>query len=508
MSNNHPLYDAKTDDWKLMRDSYAGERVVKDASAAYLPFTPGHIADGVMTGNALALAAYGSYKQRAVYPDFIEVGVQTLIGILNAKEAQIDLPPQLEYLRKRATTNNETLSAVLRKIHEEQLICGRAGLLADLPANPNQLKPEQYISVYPAEKILNWDTGNFNNGQDTLNLVVLDETGFERQGNYQWVEKKKFRVLTLGGLSADSEMGTYQTTTMGDMSNDDNTEGFTTPVLSGTQLTKIPFVFVGAKDLDPEPDTPPLLGLARICMVIYRAEADYRQTLFMQGQDTLVVIGGVRTGSGDPTDVLRVGAGARVDIEMGGDAKYVGIGANGLPEQRLSLEHDRSLAAVRTGQLLAPGKMSMESGEALKTRVAAQTATLTSIAIASCAALEQLLRTMAQWQGGDPDAVKVTPNLDFTNIAIQGQDLVQLMTAKNLGFPLSYTSLFSIAKERGLTRNDFETEMALLEKDPPLLLKRAADLANPPQANNPVASAGGPAKSTQGVGAKSNKPKK
>lgn len=504
----HPLYDEKIEDWKLLRDSADGERSVKDAGAEYLPPTPGHVEDGYFELSKVGIAAYNAYKQRAVYPDFFEEGIKTLIGILNAKEAQIDLPPNLEYLRDKSTSNGETLGAVLRKVHQEQLITGRVGLLADLPKNPDQTNPQQYIAIYAAEKILNWDTGGFNAGLDTLNMVVLDESGYERSENYQWKKKDKFRILTLGGIGESTALGDYRAAVVENLSDEVEGTELVTPTLLGATLNRIPFVFVSAKDLSPDPDRPPLLGLARLCMTIYRGEADYRQTLFMQGQDTFVVIGGVRTSSGDPSETLRVGAGARVDIEMGGDAKYVGIGATGLPEQRMALETDRMLAAVRTGQLLAPGKMSMESGEALKTRVAAQTATLTSVAISSAAALEQLLKIMAKWQGGGEDQVKVTPNLDFTNVAIQGQDLVQLVTAKNLGYPLSHETLFEVAKERGLTRNTFEVEMERLLNDPPELIKRAAELAAPASGNNPTQQAGGPKKSTAGVGAKTNKPKK
>lgn len=508
IKSQHPQYASTLSDWKLLRDAYAGERTVKSEGQLYLPATPGQILDGLNLGNPVGLASYNAYVQRAVFPDMVEVGVNTLIGILNAKEPQITLPPQIEYLRKSATLKGESLNAVLRRIHLEQLITGRVGLLADLPTMPDQTSPKQYIALYGAEAIINWDAGEFNDGFSKLNMVVLDESGYERTDTFNWTLRTKHRVLTLGPLSENEPLGAYQTATVLDA---EDPTTFTSPMLAGKTLDEIPFVLASSKDLDYNVDLPPLLGLARLCMTIYRGEADYRQSLFLQGQDTLVVIGGVRTqvSPDDPTGqgALRVGAGARIDIEMGGDAKYVGIGATGLPEQRTAIENDRMLASVRTGQLLAPGKMSMESGEALKTRVAAQTATLTSVALASCAALERLLKMMAFWQGGDPEVVKVSPNLDFTNVAIQGQDLVQVITAKNLGFPLSYETLFNMAKERGLTRNSFEEEMKLIEADPKTLIERAAELSGSLAGNNPQEAAGGPKASVAGTGPKSNKPK-
>lgn len=514
IDSKHPEYTALESTWKLLRDSFEGEEKVKEEGIRYLPPTPGQVEDGVLLGGAKGTADYNAYKTRAVFPDFFTEGVATLVGILNAKDAQIDLPPDMEYLKEKAMLTGEGLQALLRKMHEQQLITGRVGILGDLPSAPSVGAPTMYIVPYQAEQILNWDDGSFNDGFDKLNLVVLDETGQRRTNDYEWTLTQKYRVLSLGPLEENSAIGTYnfmvkESDIGGADKPQDTAEVFVTPQIRGAASADIPFVFVGSKDLVRDPDRPPLLGLARICMTIYRGEADYRQTLFMQGQDTLVVIGGTR--GTNPEDGLRVGAGARIDVETSGDAKYVGIGANGLPEQRTALENDRSLAAVRTGQLLAPGKMSMESGEALKTRVAAQTATLTSVAITAATGLEQLLRIMAKWAGSDPNKVRVTPNLDFTNVAIQGQDIVQLQTAKSLGFPISAQSLFEVAKERGLTRNTFEQEIALIKAEPPELAavaKATAEAGKNLAGNNPTAAAGGPAKSTAGVGPKSNKPKK
>ena len=505
MSMTHPLYQKAQEDWQLLRDSYEGEGVVKEKATKYLPPTPGMVLDGMAEGKP-GMSAYKVYLSRAVYPDFFDVGISTLIGILNAKETAIELPKELEYLRSKAMLNGQGLKAVIRAIHEEQLVTGRVGLMAELPEFPDPANPQQYLNLYPAEAILNWDNGAFNDGFDKLNMVLLDESGYERKDDFSWQEVKKYRALTLGDLGENTPIGVYkQETSAGGTFGGE----MKTPVLRGASLDEIPFVFVGSKDICVNPDKPPTIGLARLCMTIYRGEADYRQTLFMQGQDTLVVVGGLRTNSltpGEGSD-LRVGAGARIDVELNGDAKYVGVSSTGLPEQRAALDADRTLASVKTGQLLAPGKMSMESGEALKTRIAAQTATLTSVALAAAAGLESILRIMAKWQGADATQVKVIPNLDFTNVAIAGQDIVQLTTAKNLGYPISYETLHAIGAERGLFKGTFEEEVARIEKDPSILTERAI-LLSAPQGNNPIEGAGGPKKTPEKAPVKSNKPTK
>lgn len=505
VNSTHPLYAQEKPLWTILRDCYKGQRAIKEKMHDYLMPTPGMVLDGYNEGRADAVAAYKNYLARANFPDFFTMGVQTLIGILNAKPAEIELPAELEYLRKEATLTKEGIQAVLRKIHEEQLITGRVGLLADLPQFPDQNKPQQYISVWQAEKILNWDDGSFNEGFNKLNLVVLDESGQRRVGDYGWQEEKQYRVLSLGQIGENEALGKYNATTFSGPAGE--TAGNTvTPILKGVELEEIPFVFCGPKDIAVDPDVPPLESLANLCISIYQSDADYRFTLFMQGQDTLVVTGGVRKTATDG-DTLRVGAGARIDVEIGGKAEYIGVGSDGLSEQRQAITDDKQLAAVRTGQLLQPGKMSMESGEALKTRVAGQTATLTSVATAAAGALEQLLRTMARWQGADPEKVRVKPNLDFTNVAIQGQDLVQLQTAKTLGFPLSSESLHQLAVDHGLTNRTYADEIALIKAEDPILRERAKEAAEAGKnlaGNNPQSAAGGSARSTKGKGEKSN----
>jgi hypothetical protein len=499
LASTHPLYEELKPDWDMLRDCYAGESVVKAAGHKYLPVTPGQVLDGYNLGAPAAVAAYTGYKARAVFPDFFEVGVRTLIGILNAKDPMIHLPAEMEFMRSRASLTGDTLAGVLRKIHAEQLIVGRAGIIADMQANASLGNDNHYLQVYPGERVLNWDDGSFNDGYGKLNMVVLDESGYERDNDFSWNQVKKYRVLTLGEIGENTPIGAYRS----GVSLGDREVSYLTPMYRGQVLDRIPFVFANATDISPEPARPPLLGLANLCMVIYRGEADYRNTLFLQGQDTLVVVGGLRQHNQD--DPLRIGAGARIDVEMGGDVKYAGIGPGGLPEQRLALESDRQLAAVRTGQLLAPGKMSMESGEALKTRVAAQTATLTSVAVSSAAALEEILRIVAIWKGLDPAEVTVVPNLDFTNIAMNGQDLVQMMTAKNLGAPLSYRTIHAMIRERGVTRASFEEELELLKQDPEELKAVAANAGNV-AGNNPLQAAGGPTKKPDIKDPVSNKP--
>jgi hypothetical protein len=370
----------------------------------------------------------------------------------------------------------EPLDVLLRRINEEQLVTGRLGLLVDLPANPDPANPMPYIALYVAEAGRNWDDGQIDNGDADLNLVVLDESGYRRK-DFDWVALTKYRVLDL--FRAGDNKAARSLATPVYRSGAFEVEGggtpnyvesdMETPMIRGKTLEEIPFVFVNSKDITSSPDEPPLMGLARLTLAIYRGEGDYRQNLFQQGQDTLVITGDRKkvadlneVGTDEP---LRTGAGSVIELEVGGTAEYIGVNSQGLAEQRNSLENDRARADAKSGSLATDSASTQESGKAKQTRIAAQTATLKQIALTGAAGLEWLLKAAARWIGADETQVKVTPNLEFGEITLVPKDIVDAMTAKSMGAPLSEESIHALATDMGLTKLDFKTEKQLADDE-------------------------------------------
>ena len=211
-----------------------------------------------------------------------------------------------------------------------------------------------------------------------------------------------------------------------------NRSGLYTPSISGREFNKIPFVFINPKDIDPAPEEPPLLDLSELALTIYRGEADYRQALFMQGQDTLVVKGAEQDGE------YTIGAESVITlVNPEADAKFIGVDSRGIEEMRLASQNDQNNAAQKGGQLLDSVSRERESGDALKIRVAAKTATLTEIALTGAFGLEEILKRGAIVLGANPDEVSVTPNLDFIDDTVTGQEILAQMQAKHTGAPIS-----------------------------------------------------------------------
>lgn len=435
----HPSYTEHLPDWVAMEDAYEGEERVKSKNDTYLPYTAAQRLDGMGAGQP-GLADYEAYKKRAVFPDYVTDAVETLVGMMHAKPGKIVVPPGMETIVAACTKDGMSAAGLLKVINELQLCPGRCGLLVDIDAATRL----PYIALYYANDIVNWYEENC-----VCNYVVLDETSIvlDKQTGV-WKTAARHRIC-------DASSGQYKSAVFeeGESFSEDK---FVTITLNGNSVNELAFVFVNARTVSPECDRAPLLGLARACYAIYRLEADYRQNLHMQGQDTLVVSD---ASTGEEAAPTRVGAGAKINVNIGGDAKYIGVDSRGLPEQRMAIQNDRESAQRRAGHFIASGKASQESGDALRTRLAALTATLNTVSQTGAEALEKALKFCAQFMGKDPNEVKVEPNTEYFDIQLLGQDLELYMRAISEGAPLSPESVHDMLKKRGVAKFDYATEV-------------------------------------------------
>lgn len=471
-NTTHPQWLKFSPLWEKMLDCFQGADHIKSLGTKYLPATPSMEYDGMKTGED-GRKRYEAYKQRSKFPEYVNDAVLQHGGTLHRKPAVIVMPDSMEPLRKSITNKGEGLDQLLRRINELQLRDGRLGLLVDLPAGETR-GTLPYVAVYEALAIRNWDDGEDTLGEKALNLVVLDESKYVmNHESKDWTWKVMYRNLELGSPNKDEPENSgvvyhqYMTDVIGtDDAAQETIHDEVTPMYNGKTMQAIPFVFCNAMDLVAEPDRPPLLTLANDALTIYQGEADYRQALFMQGQDTLIVRGGIQNNDQvDDKAPVRVGAGARIDVTPEGDAKYIGVSGQGLAEQRKALETDHKDAQSRSGSLTSAESASQESGDALRIRTTTKTASLVGIAHTGAAALEQVLKYIAEWMGANPDEVSVVPNVDFSKTMMLGQDFVQIITAKNQGAPISAQSIHSWLEDNSMTTMSFEAEMEQIKKE-------------------------------------------
>ena len=478
VDNKHPAFAARIPDWEQMSHCYAGERAIKEQRTRYLPPSDGMRIDGIdKAGPDGGKDAYDDYLKRAVFPDFVKEGIEAMVGIMHREKARIEVPEKMKPILDKFSANGEDVWMFMRRMNEWQLLWGRAGLLVDVPSGEAVNTALPYCGLYSAPRIINWDDGIRIQGRQRLEFVVLDESDNERTGSFEWEFKNRYRVCAMsdsmiGGKadeqdqSAPTAGGVYQTAKVEGPKNDLVDSTFMRPSLGGKTLETIPFIFVNTKDLVSSPDDPPLLGLSNICLAIYRGEADYRQNLHMQGQDTFVIIGA----DNDPK--TRLGAGARVSLPRDGDAKFVGVRSEGLEAQQKCIADDRSHAGELTTRLFDSTGTSYQSGEALRIRVSAKTATLRTIAETGAAAIKQALQIMARWMGvseAEIEKIVVEPNTDFADTSAASRTSLELAQAAQMGFPLSQKSMHRFAVQQGLTVLTFEQEMEEIGKQEPVI---------------------------------------
>lgn len=468
-SEAHPEYNEMFEHWEQLSDCYDGSHAVKDQREKYLPATTGMRLDGLTPGQK-GHGVYEGYLKRAVFPEFVKNATHAMVGLMNSKPPKISLPEAMEPMRENATIHGETLEQLYRRTVVQQWVKGRVGYLVELPngGGPNDLP---YIATYEAETILNWDDGERSIGRRVLNLVMLDESGYERDG-FDWVWKKRTRYLILGDMGNNESDGVYRFAVTEDGNRPVEGDFQIASHAAGGSLDQIPFVFINSRDLLSDPDKPPLLSLSNLDLTVYRGEADYRQALFEQAQDTLVVVGD-SLGGNDPEDdgsPRRIGSGAAIELSEGGEAYFIGPDSQGLPEMRKAIENDRARADALSGRLRDNRSAQKESAEALKIRASAETATLYDVALTAAAGLQKALRIQAKWIGmsdAEVEEVVVEPNLEFTEAEDTPEKLVQLNRARKEGFPISKASLHRYAQERNYTEMSFLDEQELIEEEAP-----------------------------------------
>ena len=433
VKERHPDLGIVIHDYEECRDAVDGSTTVKGKGVQYLPMPSG------FNGSSSPVAMYESYKLRAQFPDLLAPTIQGMLGIIHHGEAQIEGLEEgspLEGMWEKATPDGLPLESLHRKITEEILTVGRVALLADLPPEGGDLP---WVATYAAETLINWS--------ESRNFFVLEE-GYRVRSGYTWDAKLRYRVLEIVDDTYQVEVldeDGSPITEFADVENQDVEEGVATSVVvpqvrGGGTLEEIPLVVAGSRDLSLTPDQIPMIGVTRAAFAIYRLDADYRHQLFMSGQETLFYIGLAKE------DVPEyVGAGVGIAIPEGGDAKYVGPSGSGIAAHKEAIADERANAAEAGSRMFAVGdKKSAESGEALRIRARAGSATLVSVAQTSAAALESVLRHCARMVGQDPEEIIVKPNLNFLDTDMspdEANKMVELWMNKVISYETLYANL-------------------------------------------------------------------
>jgi len=439
VSTKHPQYEANIFAWRQVRDCVEGEAQVKRRDTVYLPMPSGMLnakkAPSVQntTSSSSALTqrnreidqdlnpnyhsnpAFMAYKTRAQLPDITAFSLRGLIGVALRKDATIELPD-----------NHNYLEGMIEDLYgfsiSEVLQTGRLGYLVDIAEDGNFK-----ILPYEAESIINWreETKKDVEGTNTATtMVVLEEYVPKPDDPFASELTMQYRVLEL-------KDGVYTSTLY-------NADGdiipvkvgevlmeSITPMYKGKTLNKIPFFFAGSTNTNPTPNVIPLGSISSVAIQIYMKTADLSQSEFLSCNPTLVLTGVSKDDA--PTIVGSTVAICLPDPEM--NAFYTTTDTAALQHVMSHIKDLFEQAVAYGANLLGGTAKSVESGEALRLRQSAASATLISVIRNVEKAFDDLLITIAMWSGGNPENYNFDPDKELVDLNLTAQEITALVAA-------------------------------------------------------------------------------
>lgn len=447
VATTHPEYDEYLPLWQKVRTVVGGEEKVKEAGTLFLP---------QLTGQESG--EYGSYKARAMFYGASARTVQGLTGAIFRKPPEVLFPKsKLEFLEHIGSAR-ESLEDISKALIEEIVSVGRAAILVDAP---NFEDSEPFLALYWAESIINWLSRRGPTGEETVEVVLVEERqGRSADDPYVTETTTFYRVLRLGvppgeqspALAVALEKGPvyYQELYREEKEVVDGKEetrfvlvDVVVPQMRGGKfLYAIPCFIVNASKIGLKPENPPLLPLVNVNLSHYRNSADLEHGRHFTALPTAWVAGF------DPKTILMIGSSVAWVTEnvqaRAGFLEFTGAGLGHLQEGMRSKERLMSVLGARMLEELPTD--GTEAAETVKLRQSGEASTLAGISQICSSALTKALRIIADWIGISSDEkVSILLNRDFQTAALPPNTLQNLIAAAQAGL-ISWSTFFGNLK--------------------------------------------------------------
>jgi hypothetical protein len=414
----HPTYTAAFQDWRECRDAVAGETAIKCKSQIYLPKPT-----GIEIGNQ-----YEQYERGA---NWYGASGRAAVGLLGTI---IRKPPQVVGVKREELKSlgsfGESLYTLTRDSIFQVLIVGREGIFVDAGEGTSP-----YIVLYRAEDIVHWDSQYLSEfGKRVATSVMLREidTHFDLT-ELEYVETTRYRLLY---LDADGLYCQQMFVKLSDSSGPDEqiepTGDVIRPRMSGGRpLRYIPFYIQGTNSTKLDIEPPPLLDLVKVNISHYRVNADLHWGLHWSALPTPWISGAAETNADGTPTVVPVGSSKAWLIPEAAKCGMLEFTGPGIASIAKELEKKERQMAVLGSRLLEEGKGNTDVAEALKMRLAGDSATLGSIALTASEVWTAVLRTYMDWlkPGYDVNSIQVRVNTDFNMRRMDSQEIIMLTTA-------------------------------------------------------------------------------
>lgn len=445
--------------WQQVRDCVVGSAAVKAKTTTYLP-TPSLNNNDPMR--------YQSYIARAVFYNTTSKTLDGLSGAVLRKPSKTEVPELLEYMKVDADGSGSSINQLVKETLDDIIQVGRAGLLVDFPKvseTPITLREERSMNLrasiitYHAESIINWKESKrgaetilafvvlkeirdvidpvdpFSNETEIIyRLLALDEEGFYFQE--EWIEPNNTNITTNAAQVGERVYPTYK---------------------DGSRLTRIPFIFVGSKNLKPTIDKAPLLDIAVINLAHYRNSADFEEMVFVVGQPTLALTGLTEGWVNNiwKNAPLQVGARSSIQLPVNGDAKFLQVNESQISNLAM-LRKEEQMTALGA-RIITMSKVGVEASETIRLRLGGEASILSNIADNVSEAYTRALVQAALFMGASPENIVYELNDDFFSEKMTPQEAVAIVQLWQQGI-IAKSDARDALRKGELLRKDREDE--------------------------------------------------
>jgi len=466
VDTKHPAYNDQRNKWRTVNDALGGEDHVKDKGTMYLPAPPSMAGSGSWNRASKTgigqVGPYGFYLSFAEFPEIVSDVLGGFQGLIHSKPPTVNLPKDMEYLIKDATPSGISLSALWQDVTNMIIRGGRSSLLADISSDG-----KFRIAAYSAESFINWREFRPIDGGGFM-FAVLEEESMVAKQDDRFSQEEVDRLLELFIVDGDTGNHEYfhRWWTEQDVEGNGKTEWVPGPAsrveLNGKPIDHVPMIVINAVDSGTKYGHIPLYGMSKRAFSIYRKTADYNRSLYTKS-DPQIVLAGV---SADDTPSQIGGSTIWAFTNPAASAKYLDIDGQGIPLQRISIMDEYERFYQEGGKLIHSEGGAGESGQALQTRSNSNQVTLKSIAINAAKHIEGMLRDIGEMLGlSNLDKITFSPDLDFAQPSMSGQELLNCVQSKNQSGPISNKTIHELMHRGGVTEMPFDEEMALVEEE-------------------------------------------
>jgi hypothetical protein len=351
-NTQHKQFKEYKDRWLLVDD--VARSKVKDSAKVEL-YLPRPNPDDKSAHNK---AAYSNYTKRAVFYNFTQPTITTLIGSMFNKHATIEANG-LEYIIDNIDGTGIPFGQQLRKTARCLIKDSRGLIFVDYTAieQVSSVSEEQSIGarpvaiLYKAQNVIDWECTVINNVK-VLSRVVLAE--FVEKDIMKHDQERHIELID--GLC-------YINVIRFDESGEILAQETIIPRNSkGQQLSYIPCQFFGGLNNDPDVDDSMIYDLAVLNVAHFQSSADYEDFRYKLGQIQPVITGATQADTERNGKNLVFGSG--VAWVLGHDANAMLLQAKPNSINMESMQHKEAQAKAIGAKLLNPDQKVMSAKQA------------------------------------------------------------------------------------------------------------------------------------------------